>query len=96
MAIATTAPGASCLRNVPVPTVHGLRDRTVPYSQALELQAVLNRAGVANQLFTVANCDNSAMPSRVDQKVLVFARQFAAARAPNVNNHFIVHELIAN
>ena len=37
----------------PILTIHGDADHTVPYTHALRLREALDKAGVANQLFTV-------------------------------------------
>jgi len=37
----------------PIMTIHGDQDNVVPYSQAVKLHAMLDKAGVQNQLFTI-------------------------------------------
>ncbi len=42
----------------PVFLVHGTQDRTVPYHQALVLQAALQRAGIEHELVTIEGADH--------------------------------------
>jgi acetyl esterase/lipase len=46
----------------PIITIHGDRDPTVPYSQAIRLQKALKEAGVANELVTIPGGVHGGFP----------------------------------
>jgi acetyl esterase/lipase len=60
----------------PVITVHGDADPTVPYTQALRLQAALEKAGVPNQLVTVPNGGHGGFSVEENLRIYAAIRAF--------------------
>lgn len=56
----------------PVLTVHGTADRTVPYDQAVRLDAALRRAGVQGYLVTIRGGGHGDFGTVADDRVLAF------------------------
>lgn len=56
----------------PVLSVHGNRDRTVPYDQAVRLHAALAKAGVPNYLIKVVGGDHEDFGAAADERVRTF------------------------
>jgi len=60
----------------PVMTVHGTKDRTVPYDQAVRLHAALAKAGVPNYLIKVVGGDHEDFGAAVDERVRGFLDRY--------------------
>lgn len=56
----------------PVLTAHGTADRTVPYSQAVRLDAALRQAGVPSELITIQDAGHGELPPVVDDRTAAF------------------------
>jgi acetyl esterase/lipase len=63
----------------PVITVHGDKDRLVPYSHAQKLHEALNRAGVRNQLVTIQNGDHGGFSREEMRGAMTAIRAFLKA-----------------
>jgi acetyl esterase/lipase len=67
----------------PVLTVHGTADRTVPYDQAVRLDAALRAAGVPSYFVRVEGAGHGDLGSAADDRVAAFfARYLLGERAP--------------
>jgi len=62
--------------NPPIITIHGDHDEVVPYSQAVRLKEELDKAGVPNQLYTVAGGGHGGFSPEEMQKIWATIRQF--------------------
>lgn len=62
--------------NPPILTIHGDHDELVPYSQAVRLKQALDKAGVPNQLYTVAGGNHGGFSAEEMQKIWATIRQF--------------------
>jgi dipeptidyl aminopeptidase/acylaminoacyl peptidase len=62
----------------PIFTVHGDADDVVPYSHAVRLQQALDKAGVANQLFTVKGGGHGQFSDGDNEKAYTAIFQFLA------------------
>jgi acetyl esterase/lipase len=60
----------------PIITIHGDHDELVPYSQAVRLKEALDKAGVPNQLYTVAGGGHGGFSGDEMQKIWATIRQF--------------------
>jgi len=60
----------------PILTIHGDHDELVPYSQAVRLHQSLDKAGVPNQLYTVAGGNHGGFSAEETQKIWATIRQF--------------------
>lgn len=63
----------------PVITIHGDKDQSVPYDQALRLEEALRRAGVAHQLHTVRGGGHGGYSQQetlgIQQEIFTFLKQ---------------------
>lgn len=62
----------------PILTVHGDKDPTVPYSQAVRLHQALDKAGVPNRLLTVPGGGHWFFTAEQDAKLFGQIREFLA------------------
>ena len=62
----------------PVLTIHGDADRVVPYSHAVRLHDVLNKAGVRNRLLTIPGGDHGDFPPEQQIRAYEAIHQFLA------------------
>lgn len=60
----------------PILTIHGDHDELVPYTQAVRLKQALDKAGVPNQLYTVAGGNHGGFSPEEMQKIWATIRQF--------------------
>jgi acetyl esterase/lipase len=60
----------------PVFIIHGTADPTVPYAQATRLHEALDRAGVKNQFFSVANGKHGHFDGRTQIRIYTAIREF--------------------
>jgi acetyl esterase/lipase len=60
----------------PIITIHGDADAVVPYSHAVRLHEALDKAGVANRLFTVHGGDHGDFPGEDNRRAYDAVRQF--------------------
>ena len=56
----------------PVLTLHGTADRTVPYDQAVRLDAALRAAGVPSYLVTIEGAGHGDFPPAADERAAAF------------------------
>ena len=60
----------------PVLTIHGDADTTVPYSQAVRLHEALTKAGVTNQLLTIAGGKHGGFTPDERTRIFLTIREF--------------------
>ncbi len=60
----------------PVFIIHGTADPTVPYAQAMRLHEALDRAGVKNRLFSVANGKHGHFDGQTQIRIYTAIRDF--------------------
>jgi acetyl esterase/lipase len=68
----------------PVLTIHGDKDRTVPYTQSVRLHQALTKAGVPNELLTMPGGGHSAGCCNLEQRVNAYRRIQAFLRKQGV------------
>lgn len=62
----------------PILTIHGDKDTTVPYQQAVRLHEALAKAGVTNKLLTVPGAKHGGFSPEERSKVFMTIREFLA------------------
>jgi acetyl esterase/lipase len=62
----------------PILTIHGDKDTTVPYDQAVRLQEALSKAGVPNQLLTISGAHHGGFTQEQRTNVYLTIREFLA------------------
>lgn len=68
----------------PVLTAHGTADRTVPYDQAVRLDAALKKAGVPSHLVTVPGAGHGDFPKDVDERTAAFFARYLLGKNVDV------------
>lgn len=70
--------------DMPVLTVHGTQDRTVPYDQALRLDKALRNAGVSSYFVTVSG-GHGDFGTAADSRVIAFFDRFLLGRRVRIS-----------
>jgi len=64
----------------PIITIHGDQDPVVPYSHAVRLREALEKAGVPNELYTVAGGGHGGFTNEQNRKAYAAIRRFLEAQ----------------
>ena len=73
-------------KNPPVLTVHGTKDRTVPYDQAVRLDAALRKAGVPSYFVTVKGGGHGDFGTAADDRVKAFFDKYLRGKDVEISN----------
>lgn len=77
-------------QDAPVLTIHGDKDQTVPYNQALRLNEVLHKAQVPSYFVTIKNADHGKFGTVADDRVKAFFDKYLRGKDVKISTETIV------